>query len=86
MLMVFTAGNMCKKCGSDKDNRQHIISHWEVLVSTEYKTNQFRIARHTPQEIMLIGISVPYNMYALENVTDNEQCKIYCNQTLITDK
>lgn len=51
--MVFTAVNMCKKCRSDKDNQQHIISGWGILVPTEYKTSQYKIAKQIPQEILL---------------------------------
>jgi hypothetical protein len=47
------AGNMSKKSGSDKDNQRHIISGWGILVSTKYKTSQYKIAKHIPQEILL---------------------------------
>ena len=51
LLVIFTAGNMCKICGFDKDNQRHIITGWVILVSTEYKTSQYKLATHIPQEI-----------------------------------
>ena len=53
VLVAFMTGNMCKKCGSDKDNQRHIVLGWGILVSTEYKTSQYKIAKDISWEILL---------------------------------
>jgi len=47
------ARNMCKKCGSSKDNQQNMIPGCGIPVSTKYKTSQYETAKQIPQQILL---------------------------------
>ena len=81
---------LCIRCGKESETIQHITAACEQLAPTEYVKRHDGIAKIIHQKLAeaaeLIEDKSPYYKYALANVLENENFKLYWNRSILTDK
>jgi hypothetical protein len=81
---------LCRKCGKEPETNQHITAACEQLAPTEYTKRRDGVAKVIHQELAaaaeLIASKSPYYKFTPANVLENDNCKLYWNRSIITDK
>jgi ribosomal protein L37E len=81
---------LCRRCGKESETIQHITAACEQLAPTEYVKTHNGVAtvihKKLAEAAELIEDKCPYYKYTPANVLENENCKLYWNRSIITDK
>ena len=81
---------ICRRCGKESETIQHITAACEHLAPTEYVKRHDGLAKIIHQKLAeaaeLIEDKSPYYKYTSASVLENENFKLYCNRSILTDK
>ncbi|KAK4880507.1 hypothetical protein RN001_008653 [Aquatica leii] len=80
----------CRKCHQYPETIEHITGGCKLLAGTDYTDRHNTAAKIIHQELALkyglIQTQTPYYNYTPETILENENCKLYWDRTLHTDK
>ena len=81
---------LCRRCGKESETIQHITAACEQLAPTEYVKRCDGLARIIHQKLAeaadLIADKSPFYKYTPANVMENDNFKLYCNRSILTEK
>ena len=81
---------LCRRCGKDSETIQHITAACEQLEPTEYVKRHNGLAKVIYQKLAeaaeLTEDRSPYHNHTPVSVLDNDNFKLYCNRSILSDK
>lgn len=87
-----TGDDKCRKCNTKIENIQHITGGCTLLAQNDYSHRHNQLANIVHQELAVLHNLInetsrmPYYKYKPESVMENQNCKLYYDRAIITDR